>query len=104
MLQVPASVSVEGCSLEHTLPRALQPNLHEIDVRLVPRYGKRNLERHLAHSEPVVVAAGILLEQRLQFFDFLHEELGDCLTLRRGELQPAAAAHAHDVPAVALGC
>ncbi len=88
-----------------TLSRAPRPNLHEIDVSLVPRNGKRNLERHLAHGEPVVVAAGVLLEQRFQFFDFLHEELGNCLALQmRGlQLAAAAAAEARCMPAVVLG-
>ena len=79
-------------------------DLHEIRVRLFSSNSECNLERHFTHREPIVVAAGVLLQNHPKFFDFLHEELGDRLTLRRGGLQPAAAAHAHDVPAVALGC
>ncbi len=63
--------------------RAMMPNLHEISVRFFSRYRQRDFERHLAHGEPIVVAAGILSEQRFEFFNFLHEELGNCFALRK---------------------
>jgi hypothetical protein len=85
MLEVPADAcdGGGGCSLEHTLPWSsrhtlspvLKPNLHEIGVSLFSLQGKRNLERRLAQSDPVLVAAGILLKQRFQFFDFMHAVL-----------------------------
>ncbi len=57
-------------------------HLHEITARLLSCGSERNLERHLAHGEPTVVTARVLLQDQFKVFSFLHEELDNFIALR----------------------